>query len=67
MKFISIIGFGIKTFVRDILNTFRVLFYNISKKLFFRNFNLNSSNRLHNNLYNFNIYKIFGGWHSPQH
>ena len=62
MEFISIMGFRIKTFVRDILNTFRILFYNISKKFFFRNFNLNSSYGLHNNPYNFNIYKIFGGW-----
>jgi len=64
---ISILGFnvfgmlGIKTLVRNILDTFRILFYNISKKFFFRNFNLNSGYGLHMDIVDLYLYKSFFG------
>ena len=71
---ISILGFNVfgmlgikKLLVGDILDTFRVLFYNLSKKFFFRNFNLNSSNRLHMDIVDLYPYKYFWGDGIPLH
>jgi len=59
VKVISVVGFGFKSFIGYIRNSFGILLHSIKKQFVHRNFQFDSYNRLHNKVNIFEVYKCF--------